>query len=401
MTFNPRGDAAGPGDGYPGSLFIMGHDRLPYGELPDGNQVAEVSIPAPALAASVGALPQAQFLQGFSNVAAGWFTNLDELPRTAMLYLRVPAIGPRVHLAWGQHLQPYPADASHAWFSPNLSAPNLCGPWFIGNESIYSVNGYLLEIPISWAARYTQGRTIGTGRYKDGGWSGMGPALFAYQPWVNMSGTPATAGTHLADTVLLHYESSENTESIERCLNGYQHPDEWEGAAWVTTPSGKSAVLFAGTKSTGDKYWYGYANPAGAQYPCVAGEFVGEFPVCRLADGSPCPAQDLIECAGHNDYRGWWTTRWTAQFLFYDPADLAKVATGQWAPWQPQPYAVLDIDSTLFLNPAGVETDMLGSGAQRRYRIGEMAYDRDNGLLYVLELFADGTKPVVHVWRVG
>jgi hypothetical protein len=43
---------------------------------------------------------------------------------------------------------------------------------------------------------------------------------------------------------------------------------------------------------------------------------------------------------------------------------------------------------------------MLGSGPQRRYRLGDVAYDRENGLLYVLELFADGAKPAVHVWRV-
>jgi len=55
----------------------------------------------------------------------------------------------------------------------------------------------------------------------------------------------------------------------------------------------------------------------------------------------------------------------------------------------------------LFLNPAGVEAEMLGAGVQRRHRIGAVAYDRDNGLLYVLELFADEAKPVVHVWSVG
>ncbi len=34
MTFNPDGDPAGADDGFPGSLFIMGHDRMAYGELP-------------------------------------------------------------------------------------------------------------------------------------------------------------------------------------------------------------------------------------------------------------------------------------------------------------------------------------------------------------------------------
>ena len=89
-----------------------------------------------------------------------------------------------------------------------------------------------------------------------------------------------------------------------------------------------------------------------------------------------------------------------AQFIFYDPDDLARVAAGQMPSWEPQPYATLELDDMLFLNPAGIEIEMLGAGVQRRYRIGDVAYDRANDLLYVLELFADQAKPVVHVRRV-
>ena len=400
MTFNPIGDSAGANDGFPGSLFITGHERMPYGELPDGNQVAEISIPAPVASRDVGALNQAGFLQNFRNVAQGFFVGLDEIPRVGMAYLDTPATGPKIHLAWGQHLQPDPPDASHAWFEPNLSAPNVRGTWFIGNQSLESVNGYLFEIPGAWANQYTDGRVLATGRYKDGGWSGMGPALFAYKSWVDERGTPAPSGTHLSETPLLLYEKSTNTNNIERALTGYQHADEWEGGAWLTTTTGKSAVLFAGTKSTGAKYWYGYRHPASADLACVDAAFVGEFTVCRLANGAPCPPSDLVECAGHTSNRGWWSTRMDAQLIFYDTADLARVAAGQMQTWEPQPYASLDIDEQLYLNPAGIEIEMLGAGTQRRYRIGEVAFDRAHGLIYILELFADDTKPVVHVWRV-
>jgi hypothetical protein len=71
MTFNPNGDPGGPADGFPGSLlFITGHDRLPYGELPNGSQVAEVSIPVPVVSGNLSQLNQAAFLQNFHNVAA-------------------------------------------------------------------------------------------------------------------------------------------------------------------------------------------------------------------------------------------------------------------------------------------------------------------------------------------
>ena len=102
-------------------------------------------------------------------------------------------------------------------------------------------------------------------------------------------------------------------------------------------------MLFAGAKSNGTKYWYGYVNPAGPEFPCVDAE-VTDFVTCRLADSSSCPPQDFVECPGHNDYRGWWTTRWDAEFLLYDPADLARVAAGEIPSWEPQPYATLDID---------------------------------------------------------
>ncbi len=400
MTYNPQGDPSGPADGYPGSLFIMGHDRMPYGELPNGNQVAEVSIPVPVNSHDLARLNTASFRQSFHDIATGYFTNYSEIPRTAMLYLNTTATGPKIHLAWGQHFQFEPLDATHAWFEPSLAQPKVRGTWYIGNQSLYSVNGYMMEIPAAWADQYASGRYVGTGRYKDGGLSGMGPALFAYRPWTNSSGAPAATGTHLPETTLLLYANAIDTPDIVHSMAKYQHADEWEGGAWLTTATGKTAVLFAGTKSNGTKYWYGYINPAGAQYPCVDAAHVEDFTTCRLANGSPCPSTDFTECSGHTSERGWWSTHFDAQFILYNPADLAKVASGQIPTWQPQPYATLDIDNRLLLNPAGVEQALIGTGDQRRYRVSEMAYDRKNGLLYLLEQFADDTRPIVHVWRV-
>ncbi|HEY71153.1 MAG TPA: hypothetical protein G4O08_11285 [Anaerolineae bacterium] len=401
MTFRPDGDPGGADDGFPGSLFITGHDRMPYGELPDGDQVAEISIPAPIMASQVAELDRAQFLQDFHDVAEGFFAEMDELPRLGLQYLDTPATGAKIHIAWGQHFVPESPAPTHAWFDPDLSAPQMTGSWFIGGQSFYSVNGYLFEIPASWADTYAAGRVLATGRFRDGGWSGMGPALFAYRPWIDDQGTPAESGAHLQGITLLHYESSENTPDIERALDGYQHPDEWEGGAWLTTASGNAAVLFAGTKGTGERYWYGYMHPSGSGEPCVDGAFVGQFNVCLMADGTPCTEADLTECSGHNDNRGWWSSRFDAQFILYDPADLARVAAGQLESWEPQPYASLDIDEYLFLNPPESEGEMLGWGDQRLARIGAVAYDRENDLLYVLELFADDDKPVIHLWRIG
>ena len=400
MTFRPGGDPGGGGDGFPGSLFVSGHDRMPYGELPDGSRVAEVAIPAPVVSRDLEALPVARLLQPLTDVTGGLFAGIDEIPRLGMQFLDRPETGPRIHLAWGEHLPPPPFRATHAWFEPDLSAPRPRGAWFLEGLSPWEGNGYLLEIPEAWANAHASGRVLGAGRYRDGGMAGMGPALFAYRPWLDAAGTPAAPGATLPVTPLLRYASTLETEKIERCLVGTQHCDAWEGAAWLTTDSGKSAVLFAGTKGVDARFWYGFLNPAGPDLPCVAGDFVNEYTTCRLADGTPCAASEMVECAGHTSSRGWWSSRFASRLLLYDPDDLARVASGEAEPWEPQPYAHLDVDPLLYLNPSGVDLADIGPGVQQRFRLGDVTFDRASGLLYLLELFADGARPVVHVFRV-
>ena len=43
MTFNPDNN----------TLFITGHDRIAYGDVTDGDQVAEVSIPEPVMSRNI------------------------------------------------------------------------------------------------------------------------------------------------------------------------------------------------------------------------------------------------------------------------------------------------------------------------------------------------------------
>lgn len=400
LTFNPEGNAQAIGGGLPGSLFVMGHSRLPYGEMLDGNQVAEITIPWPLIRNDFKDLNTAVFLQPFTDVAQGYFSSLAEIPRVGMEYLKTPLSGAQIHLAWGQHMQPELDIASHACFAPDLTQPRMLGPWFVGQQSMYSVTEYIFEIPVEWAEKYGGGRLLATGRFKDGGWSGMGPALIAYWPWLDGEIEPPPSGSFLDELVLLLYASSEETNQIEKCLMDYQHGDEWKGGAWLTSAAGKEAVLFVGTKSVGEKYWYGYINPQGPQYPFVEEAFINDFVVCRLSCGTPCPDP---AAALHDQIisdRGWWSTAFAARFLLYDPQDFALVAQGKLEPWEPQPYAFMDVDDLLFLNPEGIDQWTLGWGDQRRYRLGDVAFDRNNGYLYVLELFVDQGKPLIHVWQL-
>jgi len=391
LAYYPDGDPSGAGDGYPGSLFGAGHNVYNY--------VSEISIPAPSTSRNIEELTTAATLQSFHDIRGGLFDSFNEIPRVGLEYLPAQSgqSSAKLYLAWGQHFQDDISVniPSHAWCELNLSSPHTQGAWWIGYESLYSVNGYLFSIPKAWADTHAGGMMLATGRFRDGGWSGMGPTLYACAPW--LEGNPPAPGSHLTIRTLLRYSHTRGDDTTNFRLNNYQHSDEWEGGAWLSTSDGRTAVVFVGNKGSG-YYWYGFFSPHGDGMPCVEQDLT--MPGCYNSDGTECPPELTGYCEGNvPESRGWWSSRFDAQMLFYSPQDFAAVAAGTMQPYEPQPYATLDIDEHLFLN-ATVEPYMLGSGDQRRYRIGSMGYDRDRGYLYVLELFADESKPVVHVWRI-
>ena len=354
MTYYPDGDPYGPQDGFPGSLFAGGHDWE--------HQVAEISIPVPVITKNLDELNTATTLQGFHDIFK--VKNL-EIPRTDLEYL--PKQGSqsqgKLYLCFGAHYQE-DNDLTHGWCETNLAAPQIFGKWRLADRLPYSTNDYLFEIPAPWANVYTPGKRLATGRFRDGGWSGQGPSLLAIGPWEQ--GNPPIGGTELENTALLLYSSTLDFDDINHTMNGYHHSDEWSGGAWLTAGD-KSAVIFVGTKGTGT-CWYGFAN--GVVWP-------EEPPYPQI----PPPP---------NDMRGWWSTGFKGQFIFYDTDDLAGVASGAKEPWEPQPYTALDIDQSLF--------NIIST--QQKSHLGAAAFDRTRGYLYVMEYRGDNDKCLAHVWKV-
>ncbi|HPR64164.1 MAG TPA: hypothetical protein PK014_08060 [Thermoanaerobaculia bacterium] len=412
MAYFPHGDPAGASDGFPGSLFATGLDSE--------NLVSEFSIPVPLVTRNVQSLPMAVTLQPFSDVRESLFSMFVELPRVGMVYL--PAQQGQseglLYLAWGQHYHEEPGVTvapTHAWCGTDLSHPDTQGAWWVGTQAennsgfIYRVNDYLMAIPDGWASSNTGGRSLATGRFRDGGWSGMGPNLYAIAPWLEGApvGSPPAPNTEMSYVPLLHYSVVGDEEG--HTLNHYSHADSWTGGAWIQS-GGNDAVLFTGTKGSGYN-WYGFYTPAGTDPPPLYPEgapcvyMVGDF-MCTQPDGqTTCTAEDIAPCEGaavETQSRGWWSSRFDAKILFYDPADLARVAAGTMEPWEPQPYAVLDIDDRLFLNADMADVTMYnGFDDQRKNRLGSPAYDAERNLLYVMEVFADDYRPVIHLWRVN
>ncbi len=360
LTFFPGGDESGSEDGYPGSLFGMGHDQK--------NLVTEISIPEPVISPDKqrGDLMYAETLQPFCDLYAGLFVDSGQgAPlRGDLCYL--PALGDqasgKLYFSFAEHMQ-YDLVASHAWADTDLSNPQTRGPWFIGSYPNFCTNDYLFEIPGSWAAAHAPGYRLATGRFRDGSLGGSGPALFAIAPWLD-GNPPAPDGvlTHVIPLLLYEkgYEGSTNV------MRNFTNADEWSGGAWITSGN-VGAVVFAGTKGRGD-CWYGFSDgtvwPDEPPYPPIP----------------PRPAND----------RGWWAERFDGVLLFFNPDDLAAVASGETAPYQPQPYAELNIDPVLFHV----------TGEQQKRHLGAAAYDRENGYLYVTEFMADGEACLIHAWQV-
>ncbi|HSK69039.1 MAG TPA: hypothetical protein VLA21_07230, partial [Candidatus Limnocylindria bacterium] len=88
------------------------------------------------------------------------------------------------------------------------------------------------------------------------------------------------------------------------------------------------------------------------------------------------------------DQRGWWNDDFRPVLLFYDPVALLAAADGGVAPDEIQPYAMMDLSKYMLREKSQLDMQLLG----------DAAWDADAGVLYVLELFADGDRPVVHAF---
>jgi hypothetical protein len=138
----------------------------------------------------------------------------------------------------------------------------------------------------------------------------------------------------------------------------YRAVDQWNGGAWIETPSG-SAILITGKKGLGPNC-YGEPDECGND-PCVLSKGYHAYP-----------------------YQG--------QILFYDPEDIEAVRSGTLSPWQVLPYQVMSLDAITYMGNCTV--------------IGAAAWDSENRRLFITEKEIDQTESgiwgatVVHVWQV-
>ncbi|MFC1568987.1 T9SS type A sorting domain-containing protein [bacterium] len=369
MTYYPDGDPGGPDDGFPGSIFAVGHDQQ--------MMLSEISIPDPIISSTKNTeeLSMTQTLQSFQDIRNSNYAFVDpyNIPVMGLAYL--PAQGTqtsgKLHFCWGQHIQFQ--DPSHGWCELNLSNPQTAGPWHFGNYNNYTTSDFLFEIPTTWADHYAPGQILASGRFREGVWSGFGPSLFACAPWED--GNPPSTGETLHHiTLLLRYGTddpsiAEIVTSENMKMQDYNMVDDWSGGAWLTADQ-SSAVIFVGTKGFGED-WYGFSD--GTVWP-----YEGPYP--------PVPAEP------HNQ-RGFWAERIEGRIVFYDPIDFGKVAQGSAQSYEPQPYATFNLDP--FLYDPGYDYY-----AQKIHLLGACCYDRQRNFLYIIERLADEDKSLIHVFHI-
>jgi hypothetical protein len=322
MTYYPGGDPDGPDDGFPGSIYAVGHaHRLEY---------AEVAIPAPVISPTRtrDECPVADTLRGFRDIntvfANQSYSSGQRVAAIEYLPAQAAQATGKLYYAYGDSYIPASDQLSYAWCELDLTG--TAGPWALAGMNVNCQADYLFEIPQSWAAEHTPGMRLVSGRYRNDSWCGHGPAFFAFGPWLD--GNPPPSGAQLTALELLHYTS-------DSAIADFHVADKWSGGAWLELGD-RSAVVLSGRKGLGEQY-YG------------------------------------IQC-GTKGYQS--SDGYAPGLLFFDPAELAQVAAGAMDVWSPQPYEMMSVNNVLF-NPNVDSCDM--------NMVEALCYDRGNNLLYGLE----------------
>jgi len=356
LTFYDQGDPDGASDGFPGSLYTVGHAWE--------QRVGEIGIPQPLITDDFSALPRAAILQPLTDITGGWLGNCTYAPGCEYREVAGLAYLPNVQkIAWNlrdwYNVGGYDQD-SLGW--SDLDMGGAQGVWHIGSRSDAAYHNartsdYLFTAPEPFAEQFLGGRWLIAGNHRPAGAFGgsQGPTLFAAAPWID--GNPPVAGQELAAQALLYYPENLNcaNNQFDQCaFPNYRAADRWGGGAWVES-GGKTAVLIFGQKGLG-------AN-------------------CYGTPGADCPPS---LCTA---YQGWQADPYEAQILFYQPSLLAEVAAGSRQPWEALPYTIFRPGETLFNPTCGV--------------LQAVAYDVTNQLIYVTESDAGPFgATAVHVWQV-
>jgi hypothetical protein len=354
VAYRDGGDPDGPDDGFPGSIFIVGHRNE---EL-----VAEIAIPRPAISErkSLDDLPVCEVLQPFADITSGIRTKMTNGSSEPFMIGGLQVLDNKLHWTIYKYYNVEGYDYySHGVSSLNLRRPNARGPWHLGPFNTgqsawhsYKNAGYVFDIPEPIATQYFGGRNLISGLQISTGLqqSSQGPAFYAYKtPY------PAPPGGTDIDAVPMTWYP------VDDPIPGHHYADRWRGAAWVTVGN-KHTIVVVGRKAHGEIY-YGLPRPG--------------------------------DCYDDKGYHG---SSYEAQALFYTPNQLLDGSRMS----VPNTPPALRWDSQ---TPGGSLNRFLFQDCGKE--IGGVTYDRARNLLYIVEIAAGYAKenewellPIVHIMRL-
>jgi len=369
LAYRVDGDPEGLIDGFPGSLFTTNVNQ------PENGLVGEVNIPVPIISPTqnLNELNETSILQVPANIRPENINNWSyvDIWRTGLEY--IPS-NKRLYSSWSIHYSVTgEKNASISYCDgQDLNSSIKYGAWFIGSPTAPPIdamnNDYLFSTPNQWADTNTGGKNLVVGRYRDGGLSGLGPTMYAFQSI--QTTTPPAPNAILPFTTILEYGSVEGTDdyTFPNSIVGYKHSDSWRDALWLSVEN-QNSVLVIGNKALGF-HWYGYHGERMKQEWVFA-----DVPYPDFGETDP-------------DDKGWRAHNYHPMAIFYKPEDLGKVANGILQSYEPQPYSAIRLNKSIFWGP--------------RQEIVSVAYDELNQTLYVSEFCPniDG-RILIHVWKIN
>jgi hypothetical protein len=349
------------------SLYSQNNTNYLLVTGPDGEKAyfGRVTIPSPVKAGSWNSLSQeASIVTNLTDFGASIVNSVD--PDTAWVsgLEYVPKQGSQSSgKLYGSIDNWYGvSEESHStvWFS-NTDGSSPRGPFHVGSPQDEEYHGnksgdYLFTVPNWYANQYLGGRTLMTGKSRGSSYGSQGPSLLAFDP----ADSDNPSGNLDALSVLYYRiknecASPDVTNKAVCDFPDYTFCDKWEGGSFVENGD-KRAIIIYGEKGLGNNN-YG-EPPAGS---------------CVESKGYYCDPQER-------------------QVLFYDVDQIGEAAQGERDPWSVTPYKTWRPDE-FFLGDSSGHT--CGQA-------GDMTYDSDNKLLYIIEKgCGDNNSAAVHVYRVN
>jgi len=332
------------------SLFVVGHD---WDQL-----VGEVGIPD-VRTGTLNDLSTAPVLQPLMDPTEGTLQAINPSdPNSKKIGGLFPVGNQLLISAYSYYDGAGTQSLSHFVRPISLAAKgHVAGPYRVGAVGAGFTSGYLASVPPAWQGLL--GGTLLAGNCCLGVISrtSYGPAVFSFRLEA-LGQKPAPAGA------LVYYPEAHPSlgawDGNSAMFNGTS------SVRGVVFPEGTRSVLFFGRRGIGPFcYGPGTDDKQKADKPADGG--VDRY-CFDPADGS----------------KGVHGFPYAYSVWAYDAADLAAVNRGQKRPWDVKPYAVWQLSL-----PYATHTG-----------IGGATYDASTQQLYVSQTYADGTLPVIHVFRI-